>query len=325
MSDEQQIAALREEIRRAGRAGDALLVSLGAVPLILAAALVACGIVSCGPFRAGDSYTRYSAGGSFVGGAPCASPTGTAFVYGSPRSGRGDLFLADLRQGNVRQLTHGPSYEGQPSYFADGTRIAFVREDCHGTGHIWILRLDSGAERQLTFGSDDDWSPAVSPDGASVVFSRRADGARVSHLCRVRAAGGAVLHLTDGTSSDDDASFSGGGKRLYFCREPGRLFAARPDGSDCTYLGDGWSPTESPRGNWVAFVSAPYHQTLSLMRSDGTQTCDVYHSRSYKSRVSFTADGSHLLFLDEPHGRGVGDICVLDIQSGDVRRVRSNR
>ena len=64
---------------------------------------------------------------------------GTLKVY----TRHGDLFVKNLRDGGLRQLTRTVAEERQPFFMADGSRIAFLR---HGT--FFVRDLESGLESQ---------------------------------------------------------------------------------------------------------------------------------------------------------------------------------
>lgn len=58
---------------------------------------------------------------------------------------KGDLFLLDVKSGDVRCLFRTAASETDPSFSPDGRRIAFIREN-----NIWMMELGSGLTVQLT-------------------------------------------------------------------------------------------------------------------------------------------------------------------------------
>ncbi len=68
----------------------------------------------------------------------------------------------------------------QPSWRADGRRIAFISDrvtatNPEGDSEIFIMKADGSHQRQITFNALDDEGPAWSPDGRMIVFYRNVD------------------------------------------------------------------------------------------------------------------------------------------------------
>jgi len=146
----------------------------------------------------------------------------------------------------------------QPKLSPEGRRIA-VNVNSGGDGHIWIYDLVRGALARLTFVGRNGW-PVWSRDGQKVIFAsnragtswdlytKSADGTGEEQPLLVKpllqiphslSADGRLLGLTEiSTSSFQTSVFST---------------------SDGTVSGsihsNGWTPTLSPDGRWVAYVS----------------------------------------------------------------------
>ncbi len=77
------------------------------------------------------------------------------------------------------QVTSAEGVEEFPSFFPDGRRIVFSRDD-GGLRRLVLKNVDSGREELLTAGRSDDIQPDVSADGRTVYFVRaRAAGRRL--------------------------------------------------------------------------------------------------------------------------------------------------
>jgi len=77
------------------------------------------------------------------------------------------------------QVTSAEGVEEFPSFFQDGRRIVFSRDD-GGLRRLVLMEVESGREELLTAGTSDDIQPDVSPDGRTVYFARaRAAGRRL--------------------------------------------------------------------------------------------------------------------------------------------------
>jgi len=103
------------------------------------------------------------------------SPDGTRLVFElastdlrkSQRSTH--LWMADLRSGQVRQLTFAGGWNGTPAWSADGRTLTFVSNREEGT-QLWSLDLAGGEARRLTSFGPGIASPEVIRGGKAVVF-----------------------------------------------------------------------------------------------------------------------------------------------------------
>ncbi len=80
--------------------------------------------------------------------------------------GRGNIYLYDLGQGELRWLTNG--YD--PEISRDGAQVVFARGG--GANGIWIINADGSNERRIFDEGENCASPKWSPDGNWIVFSR---------------------------------------------------------------------------------------------------------------------------------------------------------
>jgi dipeptidyl aminopeptidase/acylaminoacyl peptidase len=93
--------------------------------------------------------------------------------------GRRHLFVIDVPDGSVRQLTRGEFDHADPSFSPDGTMIAFSsdrsrrRDDRHLRADVWVVPAAGGRPRRLTDGSGSFNSPLYSPDGGTVACAGR--------------------------------------------------------------------------------------------------------------------------------------------------------
>lgn len=127
------------------------------------------------------------------------SPDGKkiAFTY------RGDIYKVGVDGGRAERLTSQPSYECNPVWSPDGTKIAFS-SDRHGNFDVFVMDAAGGQAKRLTTNSANEIAEAFTPDGSAVLFSASIQdpaksamhpSARMTELYRVPAVGGAVKQV----------------------------------------------------------------------------------------------------------------------------------
>lgn len=258
-------------------------------------------------------------------------PDGTVIVYASPRSGNGDIYRVNIEGTNVVRLTSDENYEGDAKYSPDARRIVFVREE-GGVGNIWIMAADGSGQVQITNGPEYDCGPEFSPDGSAVVFTRFVREWRFTVGTAVSAEvfvisedGSQERRLTDNERADWEPTWLPNGDEIAYSVGSEELWIMRTDGSDNRQIGLGSSPNVSPDGKSLVFLSGEYAREISVMDLTEKSTRRVYRSDSYKSSPTVCLHGSHILFLDEFEGSGVGDITLVSLENGIVKRVTSTK
>jgi len=102
---------------------------------------------------------------------PAPSPDGEKIAFASNRSGFWDLYLLDLSNGIVTQLTNTPEYEGAPTWSPDGSFMAFEAYENENLNIIVGPSNDPLNDSiRLTVSSSSDHSPAWAPDGRHIAF-----------------------------------------------------------------------------------------------------------------------------------------------------------
>lgn len=134
---------------------------------------------------------------------PAWSPDGEHLVITGIREGKVDLFLYNLRTGNLKNLTNDIYSDVQPAWSPDGRYIYFVTDRGGTTGylekeHLRIARytVSSGQTDVLPlFEGVDNVNPQVSPDGRYLYFLSSPDGFR--DLYRAEPATGKITRVTN--------------------------------------------------------------------------------------------------------------------------------
>lgn len=147
---------------------------------------------------------------------PSYSRDMSRLVFNSYRTGRSDLYVADLDTGALTQLTTFDGYDAHAQLSPDETRIAFHRNVGQDNYEVVVLTLASGREQVLAPAPGGDAYPAWSPDGRHLVFSSdRGNPPGQNDLYLMTAEGRIVRRLTHG-SNDTYPSWAPNGRDIYF-------------------------------------------------------------------------------------------------------------
>ena len=102
---------------------------------------------------------------------PAVSPDGTRVAFTSRQSGFWDLYILDLRNGEMAQLTSTPDYDGAPTWSPDGAWLAY-ESYANGNMDIYLCSVTDLTQAPIRLTDDlaPDFSPDWSPAGRELVF-----------------------------------------------------------------------------------------------------------------------------------------------------------
>jgi len=122
---------------------------------------------------------------------PTAQPTDSGFSAGSSdqiafasnRSGQPQIWLLNLSDSALTQLSDISAGACQPSWSPDGTQLVFT-SPCKGNSYsypesaLYLLTLETAEVTQLSAGGLGDYDPSWSPDGSQIIFTSLREGNR---------------------------------------------------------------------------------------------------------------------------------------------------
>ncbi len=109
--------------------------------------------------------------GSWNDTSPALSPDRSQLAFASDRSGFWDLFVLDLKSGEIRQITNSQEYDSAPSWSPDGQWLVFetyINENLE----VAVTSVNDRTQEIIPLTQDPaaDHSPVWAPDGRHVAF-----------------------------------------------------------------------------------------------------------------------------------------------------------
>jgi tol-pal system beta propeller repeat protein TolB len=134
---------------------------------------------------------------------PTWSPDGKQILFASDMAGDVQLFVLNLQDASVRQVTHFPGIRGRSDWSPDGAWMATY------AGETWqheivIFKPDGSGEKPITNGGNN-LAPSFSPDGQWITFTSYRDHPRDDNGCEIyimRTDGSQVTRLTNNNYCD---------------------------------------------------------------------------------------------------------------------------
>jgi len=219
-----------------------------------------------------------------------------------------------------------------PSYSADGERIAFIRvPQPANSGQVWAMNADGSGQTQLTAGTATarDFGPEFSPDGKWIVFDRY-NGTVTTQVWIMRSDGSEQTPLTFGSDSSRSPSFSPDGTKIVFSHDSSahmgeEIWAMNADGSDqhplttASSTQDDSDPSFSPDGQRIVFERFNGSDSnVFVMNADGSGQTPVANASQFEISPTFSPDGTKIAFVRSSSG---DDLYTVDPDGNNLTPV----
>ena len=209
----------------------------------------------------GERQTRVTVGKT-LNISPRWSPNGRSIAYTSYRRGGGQIFISNIFQGTMEEVTKGEKMGENwlPAWSPDGTRVAFTSTR-DGNPEIYVANRDGSNVRRLTNNPSIDITPTWSPSGTQIAFTSDRSGSQQIYVVPADGAGAAVKVTAESYCDRATwspapynelayASRSGPGFDIHLLDLATRHVTALTFGE-----GTNESPAFSPNGRHIAFMS----------------------------------------------------------------------
>jgi TolB protein len=198
--------------------------------------------------------------------APRWSPDGRSIAYTSYRRGGAHLFISNIFQGTLDEVTKGDKAGENwlPAWSPDGTKLAFSSTR-DGNPELYVVNRDGSGLRRITNNPSIDITPTWSPSGTQIAFTSDRSGTPQIYIV-----GADGLNLSKKTSES---------------------YADRPT----------WSPAPF---NEIAFAarSGPGFDIRVLDLSTGATKAITFGEGTNES-PAFSPNGRHLVFTSTRSGK----------------------
>jgi len=253
----------------------------------------------------------------------------TKIVYHAKLRGNNEILVVPAAGGVPTRLTHHRASDSNPTWSAEGSRIAFesnrrgqIRDR---DADVYVMAANGGHVRQLTFSNAFDGDPAWSWLNRIAFESDRAGS---SDIWAIDPDGTDETQLTTSAAFDGDPAWSPDGSQIVFTsqRDNGdrEISVMNADGSDQTRLttspGFDENPSWSPDGERIAFDSMrDGNLEIYVMNADGTKQTRVTDHPALDAIPSWSQDSKRIVFVSDRIAKTQRRLFVMNADGANVR------
>lgn len=263
-------------------------------------------------------------------------------AYVSDRSGLPQIFLTDLANQSLVQITNMPEGACQPSWSPDGQRLVFI-SPCKGQDEIYygaglyIINADGSNLIPISTVPGGDFDPAWSPNGNSIAFTSLRTGQLGIFILDVNDLS-SVTQITKDIDSRQPAWSPDGTQIVYVVKRFGvyQIWLMGADGTNPKQIvrsGVSFSdylPTWAPDGSLILFNQRcatkfcfPYLMSISGTDRSKEQGAFVQLDVISIEDVEYSPDGFRLVYEGEG-GDENNDILYMTVTGANNTRITTD-
>ena len=276
--------------------------------------------------------------GPFDDREPVFSHDGSRIAFssdrGNPLGSDYNIFVLELRSGEIRQLTRNPAEDMMPSWSPDDSQIAFASTRENGNG-IWVVDAAGGAERRLANAASRVDAASWSPGGQ--IVAHVVDGTRAWLEANGKSLTGDehVFPFRPSFLSNTEFFYTADGKikkrdlrgTVETIPFTAKLEVTPANGSYTRRKRDFDSqaprkalgivrPVLSPDGKTIAFAALGDIYLMPI----GGKPRNITNDAAYDTDPAWSPDGSALVYSSDKAGRLL-QLWLRDIKSGTERQL----
>ena len=222
-------------------------------------------------------------------------------AFSSTRDGDSEIYVMEIDGSNHVRLTINPARDYDPSWSADGDRIAFVSNRNRGIEQIFVMDADGGNVMRLTKEAAHQ-QPAWSPKAERIAYVRNQGGRQVWVM---DADGGNQRRLTQ-MGKNSLPTWSPDGKRIAFLSTRdgrSRIYVMDENGenqeSPTQEMVPKGAPSWSPDGQWIAYSATDEAHIIQIyaVRVVGVPHLEkLTRDGPYKLQPAWSPDGNTIAY-----------------------------
>ncbi|MFT4644310.1 MAG: TolB protein [Planctomycetota bacterium] len=247
------------------------------------------GRTTCSYFLHGDTSVIWAS--THLGHEACPPEPDKTNGYVWPMYPEFEIFVSDLKGGNLVQLTDNDYYDAEATTSPTENKIVYTSTKT-GDIELFVLDLDTKEEIQVTHELGYDGGAFFSPDGTQLIW-----------------------RSSRPKTQEEKDYYTGLLAKDMVEPSDMELYIGNIDGTNVRKLtelgGANWAPFFHPSGKKIIFcsnhVNGKYPFNLFMINTDGTGLEKISSDNTFDSFPMFSPDGKYLIFSSNRNNNGTKD------------------